>query len=75
MIYWIGKKWKWFRVTYYKITGKWSWGIIPFIQEVKPSQNEDEQPTDNEMTEFLDLYLVTILILIRKHEQRDNTDV
>lgn len=34
MIYWIGKRAKWFRLLYYKITGTWHWGILPFIDEV-----------------------------------------
>ena len=36
MIYWIGKYWRWFRYSYWKMQGKdkWQWGVDTFVKDL-----------------------------------------
>jgi hypothetical protein len=45
LIYFLGKKYKWFRLWYYKISKKWKWGIMGAIDTPELfGTPEKEQP-------------------------------
>ena len=55
MIYWLGKYFKFVRKSYFKLTGKYNWGLMTFLRKDYPPKPIDFMSKSRD--EFLDEFL------------------
>jgi hypothetical protein len=54
MIFWLGKKFQWFRKLYYRITKKYCWGIVTMMEDFRETMDMSEEIDMDEFDKWFD---------------------